>query len=103
MGIKNFLKIVLKNKTIEEYGSSCEFEYLQGKKVAVDAFNIIYRNRFVLNENLSYNGKITSHIKITLTQIMKLKKLGVEQMWIFDGGRNPLKQETLERRKVKIT
>lgn len=102
MGIKDFLKIVYNGKTLREYGYVCDDKYLHGKKIAVDAFNLIYRNRFA-TENLSFEGKITSHIKITLTQILKFKKLGCEQMWVFDGGHNPLKAETQSKRTVKIT
>ncbi len=102
MGINGFLDVELKGKKIKEYCSECDINYFRGMKIAVDAFNIIYRNRYA-TEDLTYNGKITSHIKITLSQILMLKNIGATQMWIFDGAFNPLKKETVQKRKIKIT
>ena len=102
MGIKDFINIKINNKTIRDYGYIKDINHIAGKKVVIDAFNMIYRCRYA-NENLSSGVKITSHIKFVLNQILMLKKIGVVQLWIFDGGFNPLKSETVSKRKVKIT
>lgn len=102
MGIKDFLKILIGGKTIMEYANIYGIKYFNGKKIVIDAFNLIYRNRYA-TDNLSHNGKITSHIKITLSQILMINDAGADQMWIFDSGFNPLKAETLKKRKIKIT
>lgn len=112
MGIKDFLKIVVDGKPIRDYGhvftddtsSVSNFaKFITGRKIAVDAFNIIYRARHAIGDSLSSNGKTTSHIKIILNTVMRFVKLGVMQIWVFDGGYNKLKAECLEKRTNRIS
>lgn len=104
MGIKDFLKIKIKNKTIKDYGKNYSEDFIRGKSLAIDAMNVIYKN-MILGDTLTHNGKITSHIRITLSKIAYFKKMNVETIWIFDGKQEPLKKETNEKRRQtrKIT
>ena len=97
MGIKDFLNVVIGDKTIRDLGITVKKNFITGKKVVVDAFNVIYQSRFA-TENMTANGNVTSHIKIVLSKIMMLEKLDVTQMWVFDGGHNVLKEECVNNR-----
>jgi 5'-3' exonuclease len=103
MGIKDFLKIEIEGKTIRSYGHLFGENFVENKKLAVDAFNIIYRARHVIGESLSSGGKTTSHIKIILTMITRFKRSGTRHVWIFDGAKNKLKEECVQKRTTKIT
>ncbi len=111
MGIKDFLDIEIKDQRIYDYGIEVDVNYMKGKKIIIDAFNVIYQSRFAMaasseNGNMSVNvikddqevTKITSHIKIILNKIQMLQKLDITQMWVFDGGYNPLKAKELTKR-----
>lgn len=107
MGIKNFSKIFEPNKEFK-------WKEFDGKIVAVDAMIEIYKSVLAMSKVDSLtdsNGKITSHINtILLGMILKLKKYGADQIWVFDYSNqnkdnefhNPLKmQEILKRRKKR--
>lgn len=100
MGIKDFAKITKNNKTIGDLYMDVGESFFKGKNIIVDAFIVIKSGLMVMKEPLTYEGKITSHIKIVHTIINKFKKLGVaRQLWVFDGKSHPLKKKTIEKRK----
>jgi len=105
MGIKDFLKTVLGNgKLVSDYGEEMPRDFINGKKIAVDAFNVIYKNMYVLKEHLTHEGRVTTHIKITLQKIRMLRARGVQQLWVFDDHyNNPLKIETQQKRTLKLS
>ncbi len=109
MGIKDLLKTVVEiNNTkynIIDLGEYFEADFIENKKIVIDGLNVIYRNMYALpnNEHLTHNGKITTHIKITLQKIKYFQKRNVTMLWVFDDYYyNPLKVETLQKRKVKL-
>lgn len=109
MGIKNLFKLrVSKNpdKYIDDFVTLYNIKELRGKLIAIDALNIIYANMFATRgEHMkSANGEITTHIAITLRQILYYKKNGIKQLWIFDSAKPiKLKAETIARRKIKLS
>lgn len=105
MGIKDFLKAELgpEKKKVQDFGEFFDLNFIEGKKVVIDAFNVIYKNMYVLKEHLTFNGQITTHIKITLQKIRYFQKLNVQQFWIFDEYYgNKLKEETVNKRTLKL-
>jgi len=105
MGIKDFLKIPLENQnglTLFNLGKTVTKEDFNGLRIAVDGFNILYKAVNSIKDPLSFNGIVTSHIKILLNIITMFIKNNNTQVWIFDGYVHPLKQKTVEKRKVKL-
>jgi 5'-3' exonuclease len=103
MGIEKFLEIEIKGKKIKELAHYDTIDFLAHKKVAIDAFNFIYKNKYAMKDPLSFNENITAHIKITLNQIKKYQKLGIEQIWVFDGKFNINKAAKVKKRKMKVS
>lgn len=85
MGIQNFWKIKVGDVQMKELCTHLTWQDLAGKIIAVDAFNIIYRNFSGIKEHLTHNGQITTHIKVTHAKIKMLKQYGITQVWVFDG------------------
>lgn len=102
MGIKDFLKIEVNGKKFEEFTELVNGDFIAGQKIAVDAYNVIYSSMFAMSDPLTSSGKITTHIKIVFEKIKSLNKLGVIQLWIFDSALNPLKIETVQKRKIRL-
>jgi flap endonuclease-1 len=94
MGLSQFFQLY------EEEGKEVKLEQLQGKKIAVDAYNMIYRAMLApkTNSMTTKNGKITAHIRIIFTQLLKFMRMGIKQIWIFDGKPPEIKNPELERR-----
>jgi len=106
MGIKKFYEL----KAVKESCSQVKLTSLcntlgngDGKKctVAIDAMIKIYASLRIA-KTLSFNGQPTSHINTTLQYVAKLKKAGLNQIWIFDSPVPPAcKMEIiLERKKA---
>lgn len=82
MGVRNFSKTFKKFKVvpIKDYA---------GKRIAVDAMTEIYRaalgmkNPHTLTDK---SGNPTGHISVIILNIVKLRKLGIEQIWVFDSS-----------------
>jgi flap endonuclease-1 len=107
MGVLEFFKVALNGKAINEYGKEISLETLakiSKFRVCVDADNMIYSSilAFTLQQGdalTSKTGKFTMHVNTILNKILQLKKLGLEQIWIFDSPHpNPLKEKELKRR-----
>ncbi len=98
MGVKKISDLVS--------GEIIELSNLSRKKLAVDAFNIIYQ---FLASIRGYDGslltdlegKVTSHLSGLLYRNAKLLQHGINLAYIFDGEPSKLKREELRRRAEK--
>jgi len=80
-----------------------EFEALANKRLVVDTMNVLYqflssirqRDGSLLSDS---KGRPTSHLVGLFSRMTKLKKLGIELAFVFDGKRPNLKQKEVERR-----
>ncbi len=80
-----------------------EFSYLANKKLVVDAMNIIFqflssirqRDGSLLTDS---QGRTTSHLVGLFSRMTRLKKMGIELAFVFDGKKPELKKKEVERR-----
>lgn len=105
MGVSKFFKIMLPDGTIlENKFPNVSLESLRGKRIAVDASNIIYRNLTVVNDNnrlTDADGNLTNNINSIFRQILRFKRIGIETIWVFDNPKpNKYKAEELAKRKA---
>ncbi len=81
-----------------------KIEELAGKKVALDAFNILYqfisiiRDRFTGEPLKDHSGNITSHLSGILYRSTNLIEAGVKPIFVFDGKPPYFKKRTLDGR-----
>ncbi len=95
MGVKNIKELF--------QGTPIEIDHLKQKKLAVDAFNIIYQ---FLASIRGYDGSllsdgegtITSHLTGLLYRNARLLERGVKLVYVFDGEPSKLKREEIKRR-----
>lgn len=80
------------------------FEQLKGKVLAIDAYNILYQ--FLSSLRMpdgtplkDSKGNITSHLNGLFLRSMKLMKLGIKLIFVFDGKHPELKANEIKRRK----
>lgn len=112
MGIKNFFKMVIKNKDSEFHdqpiantGREVKLATLKGSRVGIDASNMIYRAILALKSIASLTdnaGETTAHINTIFNQVLQYRAAGIEQMWLFDSPVAPaIKKDELEKRKAR--
>mgnify|MGYP002622640727 CR=1 FL=1 len=81
-----------------------EFKDLNGKVVAVDAFNAIYQFLSSIRQPdgtplMDNNGKTTSHLSGLFYRNISLMAEGLKLVYVFDGEYHELKGKTHEKRK----
>ncbi len=84
-------------------GTPIELEQLRQKKLAVDAYNIIYQ---FLASIRGYDGGlltdsegvVTSHLSGLLYRNARLIEKGIQLVYVFDGAPSKLKREEIQRR-----
>jgi 5'-3' exonuclease len=111
MGINGFFKTLVASKgehagkTILHLGKEIKLNELSGKTICFDTSNMIYSAILALQTvtgMTTADGKITSHIKTIMSQVLMFKKHNINQIWIFDSPNGTeLKKKELEKRKVK--
>ncbi len=84
-------------------GTPINLDQLRQKKLAVDAYNIIYQFlasiRGVDGSPLSdTEGTITSHLSGLLYRNARLLEKGIQLVYVFDGKPSELKREEIKRR-----
>lgn len=82
-----------------------DFSDLSGKTIAVDALNSLYQFLASIRQAdgtplMDANGNITSHLSGLFYRTTRLLKMGIKPVYVFDGEPDPLKKETLEKRKA---
>lgn len=80
-----------------------DLKMLNGRMVAVDAFNVIYQFLSNIREYdgsplKDNNGNITSHLSGLFYRSVSLTEAGVILVYVFDGKPHPLKDKTIKER-----
>jgi len=84
-----------------------ELVELSGRKVAFDAFNIIYQFLSIIRDRMSgeplrdSSGRVTSHLSGLLYRNSNLIEAGVKPVFVFDGQPPEFKQMTISARKER--
>lgn len=84
-------------------------DYLSGKVIAVDAFNVLYQFLASIRQEdgtplMDFNGNVTAHLSGLFYRSAKLIENGIKPVYVFDGAPTKLKRRTRERRsRVKET
>ena len=76
---------------------------LKGKKVAIDAFNVLYQFLASIRQQdgtplMDSNGKVTSHLVGLFSRNINLMEKGIKLVYVFDGKPPELKAKTAEIR-----
>ncbi|MDH3366021.1 MAG: flap endonuclease-1 [Thermoplasmata archaeon] len=91
------------------HGAPLRLADLNGKAVAIDAFNTLYQFLTTIRQPdgtplKDRNGRVTSHLSGMFHRSGALLELGVRPAFVFDGKPPKLKERTLEiRRKARET
>ncbi len=86
--------------------SEITFEELEGKIIAMDAYNIIYQFLASIRQRdgqplMDSEGRVTSHLSGILYRNSNLLKEGIKPVYVFDGKPDIMKEGTLEKRKER--
>ncbi len=81
------------------------FEELKNKKLAIDAYNILYQFLTTIRQRdgsllTDSNNNITSHLVGLFSRTTNLMRKGLNLVFVFDGDVPELKNEERERRKT---
>ncbi|RLF17022.1 MAG: flap endonuclease-1 [Thermoprotei archaeon] len=83
------------------------FEVLQGKVIAIDAYNALYQFLAIIRQPdgtplMDSRGNITSHLSGLLYRTINLLEKGIKPVYVFDGKPPEMKDlEILRRTKIK--
>jgi len=81
-----------------------ELLYLQGKKIAIDAYNWTYqflstiRDRFTGEPLRDSKGRVTSHLTGLLYRTARLLEAGIVPVYVWDGEPPAFKKKEIEKR-----
>ena len=80
-----------------------ELSDLEGKKIAIDSYNVIYQFLSSIRQPdgqplCDSSGRITSHLTGLLHRTANLVESGIEPIFVFDGKPHRLKADTLRER-----
>ncbi len=81
-----------------------ELAELAGKKIAIDAFNIIYQFLSIIRDRMTgeplkdHHGNVTSHLSGLLYRTLNLLEAGIIPVFVFDGQYPEFKKKTIEER-----
>jgi flap endonuclease-1 len=80
-----------------------EFNDLNGKKLVVDAMNVIFQFLSSIRQMdgsllMDSKGRTTSHLVGLFSRMTRLKKMGIDLAFVFDGKKPDLKKKEVERR-----
>jgi len=84
-----------------------DFKSLDGKVVAIDAYNALYQFLAIIRQPdgtplKDHSGRITSHLSGLFYRTANLVEMGVKVAYVFDGSPPALKEVEIKRRaKVK--
>ncbi len=79
---------------------------LEGRIVAVDAYNIIYQFLASIRQSdgkplVDSQGRVTSHLSGLLFRNANMLEAGIKIVYVFDGKPDMMKEGTLEKRKER--
>jgi flap endonuclease-1 len=86
-------------------GREITFAELKGKRLAVDAFNILYQFLSTIRGYdgtllMDSKGNVTSHLSGLFSRSTKLMQKGIRLAFVFDGEAPDLKKKERERRRA---
>lgn len=86
--------------------TTIQMEELSGRRVAVDAHNILYQFLSIIRGRdgsplQDSQGRVTSHLSGLLYRTGNLVEAGIEPAFVFDGVPPEVKREELKRRKER--
>ncbi|MCL4389185.1 flap endonuclease-1 [Candidatus Marsarchaeota archaeon] len=78
-------------------------EELNGKTIAIDAFNVLYQFLTIIRgpdgtQLKDFKGNVTSHLSGLFYRTIELVDNGIRPVYVFDGIPSKLKQKTIEAR-----
>jgi len=99
MGV-NISDLVGENKKI------VEIEELTGRKIAIDALNVLYQFISIIRQPdgtplKDSKGRITSHLSGLFYRTMKLLQAGIKPCYVFDGKPPEFKKKTNQERRER--
>ncbi len=83
------------------------FQNLVGKKIAIDAFNMLYQFLAIIRGRdgtplKDYQGNVTSHLSGLFYRTINILENNIKPVFVFDGKPNEFKLEEIQkRRKVR--
>lgn len=84
-----------------------ELESLTGKKIAIDAFNIIFQFLSIIRQRETgeplrdSKGRVTSHLSGLFYRNLRLLEAGIRPIYVFDGEPPTLKRSTIKQREER--
>jgi len=80
-----------------------EFKDMEGRKIAVDAYNTIYQFLSIIRQPdgtllMDSKGRVTSHLAGLLYRVANVLEMGIKPIFVFDGPPPPFKLRTIEAR-----
>ncbi len=85
-------------------GKEIELLELSGRKIALDAFNVMFQFLSIIRDRMTgeplrdSKGRITSHLSGLLYRNTRLMENGVKPVFVFDGKPPAFKKSTIEKR-----
>ena len=85
-------------------GKEIELLELSGRRVAIDAFNIMYQFLSIIRDRMTgeplrdSQGRITSHLSGLMYRNTRFIENGIKPVYVFDGEPPAFKHATIERR-----
>ncbi|VVB73395.1 Flap endonuclease 1 [uncultured archaeon] len=82
------------------------FDSLQGRRVAIDAYNTIYQFLSTIRQRdgtplMDSKGRITSHLSGLLYRVSNMVEMDIRPIFVFDGEPPKFKQKTIEKRQAQ--
>ncbi|MGB9719349.1 MAG: flap endonuclease-1 [Candidatus Anstonellales archaeon] len=79
-------------------------ESLAGKKIAIDAYNVLYQFLASIRQPdgmplMDFSGNITSHLSGLLYRTERIVENGIKPVYVFDGKPPKFKEKTIEKRR----
>lgn len=84
-----------------------ELEELSGKKIAIDAYNIIFQFLSIIRQRdtgeplRDSKGRVTSHLSGLFYRSLRLLEAGVKLIFVFDGEPPEFKKKTIKKREER--
>ncbi len=87
-------------------GETVELEYLSGRKIAIDAYNMLYQFLSIIRQPdgtplMDSQGRITSHLSGLFYRTCKLMEAGMKPIYVFDGKPPEVKEKEIEERETR--
>jgi len=84
--------------------SEVELQDLSGRKIAIDAYNILFQFLSIIRQRdtgeplRDSKGRITSHLSGLFYRTIKLMDAGIKLIYVYDGEPPEFKKKTIEER-----